>query len=197
MRGGQQRRSQPRERDHDVDGAGAEQPQQAPSARARAVRGRRAARAPAAPPATRAASRRRRPPARPRRPAATRAAASRTRARSGSSASTISAIITPSIVSLREVITSIGSTACATAAASPARRAPHAPHGQEQQRHRSVPASASGSFSEVVEKPTSFTLATCSHRSTGGLSIETLPPGSNAPKKKLCQDSSMLRTAAS
>ena len=60
-----------------------------------------------------------------------------------------------------------------------------------------MPANASGSFSVVEEKPSSFTLATCSHRSTGGLSIETLPPGSNAPKKKLCSDSDMLRTAAS
>ena len=60
-----------------------------------------------------------------------------------------------------------------------------------------MPANASGSFNVVVENPSSFTLATCSHRSTGGLSIDTLPPGSNAPKKKLCQDSSMLRTAAS
>jgi len=50
----------------------------------------------------------------------------------------------------------------------------------------------------VVElKPSSFTLITCSQRSTGGLSIETLPPGSKAPKKKLCQESVMLRTAAS
>ncbi len=60
-----------------------------------------------------------------------------------------------------------------------------------------IPASASGSFSVVEENPSSFTLATCSHRSTGGLSIETLPLGSNAPKKKLCQDSPMLLTAAS
>jgi hypothetical protein len=52
-----------------------------------------------------------------------------------------------------------------------------------------MPANASGSLSVVEEKPSSLTLATCSHRSTGGLSIETLPPGSNAPKKKLCQDS--------
>ena len=51
-----------------------------------------------------------------------------------------------------------------------------------------MPANASGSLSVVEEKPSSFTLATCSHRSTGGLSIETLPPGSNAPKKKLCHD---------
>ena len=60
-----------------------------------------------------------------------------------------------------------------------------------------MPASASGSFSVNEEKPNSLTLATCSHRSTGGLSIETLPSGSNAPKKKLCHDSPMQRTAAS
>ena len=60
-----------------------------------------------------------------------------------------------------------------------------------------MPASISGSLSVVELKPNSLTLATCSHRSTGGLSIETLPLGSKAPKKKLCQDMPMLRTAAS
>ncbi len=100
-------------------------------------------------------------------------------------------------MSLRAVITSIGSTAIAAAAAMPAgalhmRRTVTYSSGTE-----AMPASASGSFSVVELKPSSFTLITCSHRSTGGLSIETLPPGSNAPKKKLCQESSMLRTAAS
>ena len=60
-----------------------------------------------------------------------------------------------------------------------------------------VPNRASGSSRLVVEEPNAFTLATCSHRSTGGLSIETLPPGSSAPRKKLCHDWAMLRTAAS
>ena len=100
-------------------------------------------------------------------------------------------------MSLREVITSIGSTACATAAASPARVLHMRRTAPNSSGTASVPASASGSFSEVLEKPISLTDATCSHRSTGGLSIETLPPGSNAPKKKLCQESPMLRTAAS
>ena len=105
--------------------------------------------------------------------------------------------MTPSIVSLRAVITSIGSTAIAAAAAMPAgalqmRRTTTYSSGTE-----AIPASASGSFSVVELKPSSFTLITCSHRSTGGLSIETLPPGSNAPKKKLCHDRPMLRTAAS
>ena len=114
-----------------------------------------------------------------------------------SSASTSTSIITPSIVSLRAVITSIGSTAIAAAAAIPAgalqiRRTSTYSNGTD-----AIPASASGSFSVVELNPNSFTLTTCSHRSTGGLSIETLPPGSNAPKKKLCQDIVMLRTAAS
>ena len=60
-----------------------------------------------------------------------------------------------------------------------------------------IPAKASGSFRVVELKPSSLTLATCSHRSTGGLSIDTLPLGSKAPKKKLCQERPMLRTAAS
>ena len=114
-----------------------------------------------------------------------------------SSAITSTSIITASIVSLRAVITSIGSTAIATAAAMPAgmlhiRRTATYSSGTA-----AMPASASGSFSVVVLNPSSFTLMTCSHRSTGGLSIDTLPPGSNAPKKKLCHDVAMLRTAAS
>ena len=101
-------------------------------------------------------------------------------------------------MSLRDVITSTGSTAMPAAAASPAagelhmRRTAANSSGTE-----AIPASASGSFSVVEEKPSSFTLATCSQRSTGGLSIETLPPGSKAPKKKLWKDVDMLRTAAS
>ncbi len=60
-----------------------------------------------------------------------------------------------------------------------------------------MPARISGTFRVVVLNPRTFTLATCSHRSTGGLSMETLPPGSKAPKKKLCHERVMLRTAAS
>ena len=105
--------------------------------------------------------------------------------------------MTASIVSLREVMTSTGSTAIDSAAA----RAAAEPHRPRTIANRSgtemIPAKASGSFRVVEEKPSSFTLATCSHRSTGGLSIETLPPGSKAPKKKLCQERPMLRTAAS
>ena len=100
-------------------------------------------------------------------------------------------------MSLREVITSTGSTARASAAANAAgvlhmRRTARNSSGTE-----AMPASASGSLSVVAVNPSNLTLATCSHRSTGGLSIETLPPGSNAPKKKLCQESVMLLTAAS
>ena len=116
---------------------------------------------------------------------------------SSHSASTVNSIITPSIVSLREVITSIGSTASASAAAIPALALHIRLTVANSSGTAAIPASASGSFSVVREKPSSLTLATCSHRSTGGLSIDTLPPGSNAPKKKLCHDRPMLRTAAS
>ena len=75
------------------------------------------------------------------------------------------------------MITSIGSTACASAAASPARVFHMRRTARNSRGTASVPASASGSFSEVLEKPTSLTDATCSHRSTGGLSIETAPAG--------------------
>jgi hypothetical protein len=105
--------------------------------------------------------------------------------------------MTASIVSLRAVITSIGSTASASAAASAAgalhtRRTTTKLSGTD-----STPAKTSGSLSVVEENPSAFTLATCSHRSTGGLSIDTLPDGSKAPKKKLCHERPMLRTAAS
>ena len=114
-----------------------------------------------------------------------------------SSASTSSAIITASIVSLRAVITSTGSTAIPTAAASAAAGLQMRLTAANRSGTETIPANASGSFSVVDEKPSSLTLATCSHRSTGGLSIDTLPPGSNAPRKKLCHDADMLRTAAS
>ncbi len=113
------------------------------------------------------------------------------------SASTVSAIITASIVSLRAVITSIGSTASASAEASPARTPNTGATAANRSGTATVPASASGSFSAVDPKPKSFTLATCSHRSIGGLSIATAPEGSTAPKKKLCQESAMLLTAPS
>ena len=114
-----------------------------------------------------------------------------------SRAITQSSIITPSIVSLREVMTSTGRAASAAAAAIPASGLHIRRTASNSSGIAAIPASASGSFSVVEEKPRSLTLATCSHRSTGGLSIETLAPGSKAPKKKLCQDSAMLRTAAS
>jgi hypothetical protein len=114
-----------------------------------------------------------------------------------SSASTIRAIITASIVSLREVITATGRTVRASAAASPAAGLHIRLTAVNRSGTDAIPAKASGSFSVVELNPSSLTLATCSHRSTGGLSIDTLPPGSYAPKKKLCQESPMLRTDAS
>jgi hypothetical protein len=46
-------------------------------------------------------------------------------------------------------------------------------------------------------KPNSFTDATWSQRSSGGLSIDVDALGSNAPSRKLCSDSPIDRTAAS
>jgi len=113
------------------------------------------------------------------------------------SASTSVSIMTASIVSLRAVITSIGSTAIAAAAAIPAGALQILRTTTYRNGTDAVPANASGSFRVVELKPSSFTLMTCSQRSIGGLSIDTLPPGSYAPKKKLCHESVMLRTAAS
>ncbi|HEX3692777.1 MAG TPA: hypothetical protein VHU13_05480 [Solirubrobacteraceae bacterium] len=113
------------------------------------------------------------------------------------SAATSSALITESIVSLRAVSTAIGSTASASAAIEPASR----PHARASAAYSiataAIPPSASGSASAVRSKPSSLVAATCSHRSSGGLSIAICPLGSSAPKKKLCQESPMLRTAAS
>ena len=95
------------------------------------------------------------------------------------------------------VSTDTGRTDSAAAAASPAPR----PNSRRTVSYSSgtaiAPTSASGSFSASGLNPNSRTLATWSHRSTAGLSIARLPPGSKAPKKKLCHDSPMLRTAAS
>ena len=68
-----------------------------------------------------------------------------------SSASTVSAIITPSIVSLREVITSIGSTANASAAASPAGTLQMRRTARNSSGTAAVPNRASGSSRLVVE----------------------------------------------
>ena len=106
-------------------------------------------------------------------------------------------LITASIVSERLVSTDAGSTASASPAASPA-------HGPNPRRTRSnsssteiTPASAGGSRSASDENPSSFVVPTCSHRSSGALSIDTRPDGSSAPKTKLCHDRPIERTAAS
>ena len=137
------------------------------------------------------------------RPSAIPAAHSRT-GRSSSSArtdsqvaSTRTSIISESIVSLRAATTLTGSTASAAAAISPADR----PNGRRIVSYSSgtaaIPASAAGRRSAAEEKPRSFTLATCSQRSSGGLSIASVPSGSNAPRKNRCHDPLMLRTAES
>ncbi len=113
------------------------------------------------------------------------------------SAATSSAARTESIVSLRAVNTDTGSTASASAEASAApypngRR--NAPKSKPQAR---TPPSASGRCSPTRPNPNTRVLATCSQRSTGGLSTEMAPLGSSAPKKKLCQEPPILRTAAS
>ncbi len=46
------------------------------------------------------------------------------------------------------------------------------------------------------EKPKSLALAAWTQKPSGGLSIDTKPPGSKDTKKKLCQFWSMLSTAA-
>ena len=112
-------------------------------------------------------------------------------------AATSSSIITPSIVSLRAVRTEAGSSASAAALARAAARPASGRTASASRGTARVPASASGSWSETRLQPNSLTLATCSHRSTGGLSIASAPPGSNTPNKKLWNEVAIVWTAAS
>ena len=141
--GHQQRGRQPRQRHGDVHGAGGA------SCATGAARGRRSPMYANTREARQGDERleqldvERQPERRRPRRAATRCCRVSTARTSSSSASTISTIITASIVSLREVITSTGSTAIAA----PRRRrrgVPHPPHRGEQQRHRRDPGEGLG-----------------------------------------------------
>ena len=101
------------------------------------------------------------------------------------------------MVSLREVSTETGSTASASAAKIAAARPNGRRRAPNSNPQAATPPSASGRCSPTRLNPSTFVAATCSHRSSGGLSIETVPLGSSAPKKKSCQELPMLRTAAS
>ena len=59
-----------------------------------------------------------------------------------------------------------------------------------------TPASAWGRSRLSGEKPNAFALAACSHRPSGGLSIEMRPVGSADRNTKLCHDSSIDFTPA-
>ncbi len=55
---------------------------------------------------------------------------------------------------------------------------------------------ASGKSRLSGEKPKIFALAACTHSASGGLSIVTSPPWSNATKTKLCSECPIERTPA-
>ena len=59
-----------------------------------------------------------------------------------------------------------------------------------------VPSTAWGSTMAQTWKPNRRTDSACTQNAPGSLSIVTVPQGSKAPKKKLCQLWDMLRTAA-
>jgi len=80
-----------------------------------------------------------------------------------------------------------GASASASVASKRRRVAEWASQSTKQQPAGGHTTSASGRCSPTRSNPSTRVVATCSHRSTGGLSIETVPPGSSAPKKKLCQ----------
>jgi cell division septation protein DedD len=107
------------------------------------------------------------------------------------------AAITESIVSLRDLVTATGSTASASAPANAAREPANVRSRSYSATTESVPPTASGSSSAKGPKPRSLVLASCSHRSSGGLSIASRAEGSKAPTRNACHDVPMLRTAAS
>ena len=105
--------------------------------------------------------------------------------------------MTASIVSLRATITAEGATASASPPASAAVRPRMVCSSHISAATSATPPSATGSSSATPSKPNSRVEATCSQRSTGGLSIATRRPGSNAPDRKAAHDVPMLRTDAS
>ena len=105
--------------------------------------------------------------------------------------------MTASIVSLRATTTADGATARASPPASAAPRPSRVRNSHMSAATSATPPSASGSSRATPWKPSSRVEATCSHRSTGGLSIATRRPGSNAPLRNAAHDVPMLRTAAS
>jgi hypothetical protein len=114
-----------------------------------------------------------------------------------SAPATASAAIVASIVSLRAVTTADGRTASARPPARAAPRPSSACSKAIDNATSTTPASASGKCSANGVKPKSLVAPTCSHRSTGGLSIATRRPGSKAPAISALHDVPMLRTAAS
>lgn len=127
------------------------------------------------------------PAARPRRPLRTATTAPATH----------SAAMTESIVSLRAVTTALGRTASATPPTTLGTRPNSGRSKAITITTRATPPTASGRWSANDEKPSAFVAATCNHRSSGGLSIATRRPGSNAPPSSALQDVLIARTAAS
>ncbi|HEY6759694.1 MAG TPA: hypothetical protein VI318_09395 [Baekduia sp.] len=110
---------------------------------------------------------------------------------------THSAAMTESIVSLRAVTTALGRTASARPPARLAARPQSVRSSTITNATSATPPSASGRCSASGPKPRALVLATCSHRSTGGLSIATRRPGSKAPARNALHDVPIERTAAS
>nr|WP_272474333.1 hypothetical protein [Baekduia alba] len=100
-------------------------------------------------------------------------------------------------MSLRAVTTALGDTARARPPTRPAIRPNSVAANAITNTTSTTPPTASGRCSATGPKPSARVLATCSHRSIGGLSIATRPPGSNAPASAADHDVPMLRTAAS
>ena len=106
--------------------------------------------------------------------------------------------MTASIVSLRATITADGATASASPPASAAARPSIVRSSHISAATSAMPPSAAGSSSATPSKPNSRVEATCSHRSTGGLSIATRPARARTRRSGTpAHEVPMLRTAAS
>ena len=90
-----------------------------------------------------------------------------------------------------------GLTATTAAAIRPAAGPGQPPHRPVEHQHGArCPRAPAAATMAQVWKPNARTASAWIHSAPGSLSTVTVPAGSNAPKKKLCQLIDMLRTAA-
>ena len=111
-------------------------------------------------------------------------------------AASISRISSGSTALSRETATNDGKTARAKADTSAAARPKRGAISQYRSATESTAQMPSGTIRLSGEKPKSLALSACSQSARGGLSTVMKPLGSDATKKKLCQEPSIDFTAA-